>query len=341
MSARSVTGPPEPALRVEGLCVEFPGEAGRVKAATNVGFEVPRGGTLGIVGESGCGKSVTLRSICGLVPPPGEVVAGAFEVDGVEFGSPEELATLRGEKVAMIFQDPASSLNPVHSIGNQVMEVLTVKLGRSRKVARREAIDLLGHVGIPRSAERMSSYPHELSGGMRQRVMIAMAIAAQPTVLLADEPTTALDVTTQEQILRLLIRLQEETGTAIVLVTHDLGVVEEVCEEVLVMYAGYIVERGSVAELTNSPRHPYSRGLIEAMPQIDSERMPTVIPGGIPDLAALPPGCPFAPRCPQVRDACLGIDMHALTETSCACPFSASRGGAVDLPADSLLRSEA
>ncbi len=310
-------------LRVQGLHVEFPGEQARVRAASNVCFSVDRGQTLGVVGESGCGKSVTLRALCGLVPEPGRVRAGKVCFDGVEYeAAGEGLAGLRGEKVSMIFQDPASSLNPVLSVGTHLGEVLRVKLGYSHKAARAEAIELLGHVGIPDPAKRLSSYPHELSGGMRQRVMIAMAIAARPQVLLADEPTTALDVTTQEQILKLLLRLQAESGMAIILVTHDLGVVEEVCDEVVVMYAGYVVERMSVDELAGA-RHPYTRGLIAAMPQIDAQSMPTAILGQPPSLAELPPGCPFAPRCPEVREQCTSIDMQSLTLTGCACPFNA------------------
>jgi oligopeptide/dipeptide ABC transporter ATP-binding protein len=286
---------------------------------------------LGIVGESGCGKSVTLRALCGLVPEPGQMVAGNVEVEGTTYHSAQELASLRGEKLSMIFQDPASSLNPVHTVGSQVSEVLRVKLGYSRKAARTEAIELLGHVGIPEPARRMSSYPHELSGGQRQRVMIAMAIACRPRVLLADEPTTALDVTTQEQILQLLLRLQQESGMAVILVTHDLGVIEEVCDQVVVMYAGYVVERGEVQSLANA-RHPYTRGLMAAMPQIHTRSLPDVIAGQPPDLGMLPPGCPFAPRCPQVNERCDGVDMDATTLTPCACPFSGplpDRGGAL------------
>jgi oligopeptide/dipeptide ABC transporter ATP-binding protein len=309
-------------LAVEGLRVEFPSEHGAVHAATNVAFSVQRGGTLGIVGESGCGKSVTLRALCGLVPAPGRMVAGVVEVDGVQYRSTEELAGLRGEQLSMIFQDPTSSLNPVHSIGAQVSEVLRVKLGYSRKAARTEAIELLAHVGIPEPAQRMAAYPHELSGGMRQRVMIAMAIACRPQVLLADEPTTALDVTTQEQILRLLLHLQDESGMAIILVTHDLGVIEEVCDDVVVMYAGDVMERGAVRDLARSPRHPYTRGLMAAMPKIEAGSLPAVIAGQPPDLATLAPGCPFAPRCPEARAECTDVDMEASSATGCACPFS-------------------
>jgi oligopeptide/dipeptide ABC transporter ATP-binding protein len=329
----------EPVLSVDDLRVEFPSDQGVVHAATNVRFSVPRGGTLGIVGESGCGKSVTLRALCGLVPAPGRIAAGTVHVEGVAYCSERELASLRGEKLSMIFQDPASSLNPVHSIGAQVSEVLRVKLGYSRKAARAEAIELLGHVGIPEPAQRMASYPHELSGGMRQRVMIAMAIACRPKVLLADEPTTALDVTTQEQILKLLLRLQDESGMAIILVTHDLGVIEEVCDEVIVMYAGYVMERGSVANLA-AAKHPYTRGLMAAMPQIDAHSLPAVIIGQPPDLATLNPGCPFAPRCPEVRPACTSVDMQAQTLTNCACPFSCQQPDLRPIAAGAALAQE-
>ncbi len=325
----------ELALAVDGLRVEFPGEHGVVRAASNVCLSVMHGQTLGVVGESGCGKSVTLRALCGLVPEPGRMVAGTVEVEGRSYRSAQELAPLRGEKVSMIFQDPASSLNPVHTVGSQVGEVLRVKLGYSRKAARAEAVELLDRVGIPEPSRRMSSYPHELSGGMRQRVMIAMAIACRPKVLLADEPTTALDVTTQEQILKLLLQLQDESGMAIVLVTHDLGVIEEVCDEVAVMYAGYVVERGSVQEIAGSPRHPYTRGLIAAMPQIDARTLPAVIAGQPPDPGTLPSGCPFAPRCPQVREECTAVEMEHETLTTCACPFAE-----IEMPVPSVEQPE-
>jgi oligopeptide/dipeptide ABC transporter ATP-binding protein len=327
--AQRIVGPDrKPAvLRVEGLYVEFPSDVGTVKAATNVSFDVEAGKTLGILGESGCGKSVTLRALCGLVPHPGRVLRGTVELDGERYETPQELAVRRGEKLSMIFQDPASSLNPVKTVGAQVSEVLRVKLGQTRAAARSETIELLGHVGIPEPARRVNSYPHELSGGMRQRVMIAMAIACKPQVLLADEPTTALDVTTQEQILRLLLRLQDEFGMAMILVTHDIGVIEEVCDDAVVMYAGYVVERRPVASLS-AARHPYTRGLIAAMPKIDSRSLPDVIHGQPPDLATLEPGCPFVPRCPHVQPECSLVDMQATTLTDCACPFAACEGAA-------------
>jgi oligopeptide/dipeptide ABC transporter ATP-binding protein len=309
-------------LSVSGLHVEFPSVGGTVRAATNVSFSVDRGRTLGIVGESGCGKSITLRALCDLVPAPGLVVSGSIEVDGKAFGTGGELAALRGRELAMIFQDPSTSLNPVLTIGSQITETMRKKLGYSRRAARAEAIELLGHVGIPDPAGRMAAYPHQLSGGMRQRVMIAMAIACRPKVLLADEPTTALDVTTQEQILKLLLRLQDESGMTIIFVTHDLGVIEEICDEIVVMYAGYVLERGEVSELTRAPKHPYTRGLMEAMPRIDSSTFPAVISGQPPDLNSLPPGCPFSLRCPRVRPECESVAMSTETLKACACPFA-------------------
>ncbi|MGA8355252.1 MAG: ABC transporter ATP-binding protein [Solirubrobacteraceae bacterium] len=340
MSVISVDGDRESMLSVTGLHVEFPSSDGLVKAATNVGFSVARGRTLGIVGESGCGKSVTLRALCGLVPAPGRVVSGSIEVEGNVYGTGEELVRLRGRELSMIFQDPATSLNPVLSIGAQMTETMRVKLGYSRRAARAEAIELLGHVGIPDPAGRMGSYPHQLSGGMRQRVMIAMAVSCRPKVLLADEPTTALDVTTQEQILKLLLRLQDESGMAIIFVTHDLGVIEEICDDVVVMYAGYVMERGETAELTRSPKHPYTRGLMAAMPRIDSTEFPAVISGQPPDLNNLPPGCPFSLRCPQARPECAEVAMISETLKSCACPFAESQMGTQPVLAGMSDRSE-
>jgi oligopeptide/dipeptide ABC transporter ATP-binding protein len=309
-------------VEVEGLRVEFPGAEGPVRAVNGVSFSVPRGKTLGIVGESGCGKSMTLRALIGLVPQPGRIVGGSVSVDGRRIESTKGLEALRGREIAMIFQDPASSLNPVQTVGAQIAEVLRVKLGLSRAAARAEAIRLLDRVRIPDARHRSAAYPHELSGGMRQRVMIAIALACQPRVLLADEPTTALDVTTQEQILRLLLELQDESGLSIVLVTHDLGVVEEVCDEVNVMYAGYVLERGTIDEVAGEPKHPYTKALVAAMPRIEDEGRPAVIAGQPPDLGQLPPGCPFAPRCPEVRPECTALEMEDLTPEKCACPFS-------------------
>jgi oligopeptide/dipeptide ABC transporter ATP-binding protein len=307
--------------------VEFPGTNGPVKAATSISLSVDRGATLGVVGESGCGKSITLRALAGLVPQPGRMCSGTVEVDGTVFRSARELEKVRGSKMSMIFQDPASSLNPVMTIGAQVSEVLRVTRGAGRRRALREAAQLLDHVGIPQARERLRSYPHELSGGMRQRVMIAMAIACRPMLLLADEPTTALDVTTQEQILRLLQSLQAEFGMAVILVSHDLGVIEEVCDQIVVMYAGYIVERQDVSGLASRACHPYTRGLIDAMPRIDSRSLPEAIPGQPPDLGGEISGCPFQPRCAKAVDQCLEFDMDNLTRLDCACPIASGQLG--------------
>lgn len=310
-------------LAVRDLHVEFPGGGQPVRAVNNVTFSLSRGETLGIVGESGCGKSMTMRALLGLVPAPGRMTEGSVTVEGRHHGSARDLEGLRGEEIAMIFQDPSTSLNPVHTVGSQVAEVLRVKGLRSRRAARAEAIELLGHVGIPEPGRRFGSYPHELSGGMRQRVMIACAVACGPKILLADEPTTALDVTTQEQILRLLLRLQDESGMAIVIVTHDLGVIEEVCDEVLVMYAGYVVERGNTDAIAHAPRHPYTESLVAAMPKLDGSPAARLVEGGPPSLGDLPTGCPFSARCPISRPACAQIDMEALSMGDCACPFVA------------------
>jgi oligopeptide/dipeptide ABC transporter ATP-binding protein len=309
------------ALRVRDLAVAFPGDGDPVYAAHKVAFEVRQGSTLGIVGESGCGKSVTLRALCSLVPQPGRVVGGQIELEGKPC-SGEQLTNARGNEIAMIFQDPSSSLNPVMSVGAHLEEVLRVKRRMRQGEARTEAMELLDRVGIPDAKARLRAYPHELSGGMRQRVMIALALAARPRILLADEPTTALDVTTQEQILELLLALQQETGMGLVIVTHDLGVVADVCDNVIVMYAGYVVERGSCDELLNAPKHPYTRRLLEAMPRLTSAQLPLAIPGQPPDLAALPAGCPFAPRCDDHRPECAEVDMERETVGTCACPFS-------------------
>jgi len=311
------------ALGVRELEVAFPGAAGEVRAARRVTFGVRHGTTLGIVGESGCGKSVTLRALCSLVPDPGRVLGGAIELDGRRY-SGEELAAARGTEIAMIFQDPSMSLSPVLSVGAHLGEVLRVKRGMRPRQSRAEAEALLDRVGIPNAAARLRAYPHELSGGMRQRVMIALALAARPRILLADEPTTALDVTTQEQILELLLDLQRETGMALVIVTHDLGVVADVCDDVVVMYAGYVVERGSCEDVLRSPRHPYTRRLLAAMPRLTGTELPFAIPGQPPDMAALPEGCPFAPRCDEARAECAEVDMESATATACACPFAAT-----------------
>jgi oligopeptide/dipeptide ABC transporter ATP-binding protein len=289
-----------PLLEVRGLTTSFFTRAGVVRAVTGVDFGVSRGEVLGLVGESGCGKSVTSLSILGLIGRPGRIEAGEVVFDGTDLRglSDDALRRIRGDRIAMIFQQPQSSLNPVMRVGDQVGEVLELHRGMKRAAARDRALELMSKVGIPDAKRRLDAYPFEMSGGMAQRVMIAMALACEPELLIADEPTTALDVTIQAQILDLMRHLQRETGTAIILITHDLGVVAEMCDRVAVMYAGEIVEQADVRTLFASPRHPYTQGLIGAVPvpgRIVTEL--ATIPGSVPNLIALPPGCRFAPRC--------------------------------------------
>jgi oligopeptide/dipeptide ABC transporter ATP-binding protein len=318
-------------LDVRDLTIAFPAGRRLLLGADRVSFQVAEGKTVGLVGESGCGKSVTLRSLIGLVPHPGEVLSGQILWSGTDLRalSRRQLVALRGTEISMIFQDPTSCLNPVFTVGHQMIETLRRRGGHGKTAARHRAIELLDRVGVPSPERRMEAYPHELSGGMRQRVMIAIAISARPKLLLADEPTTALDVTTQEQILSLLAELQSESGMAIVLVSHDLGVISEVCDDVLVMYAGRVLEAGHGQAVLGSPRHPYTRGLIEAMPSLDSsgDRRAVPIPGQPPDLAALPEGCPFASRCGHARPECAEIPVvldRGLAEHGSACPFEAA-----------------
>jgi oligopeptide/dipeptide ABC transporter ATP-binding protein len=315
-------------LSVRGLTIGFPALGGILLAADRIDFDVRSGRTVGLVGESGCGKSVTLRSLLGLVPFPGEVLAGEVRWCGEDIrgASKKRLAALRGTEISMIFQDPAACLNPVFTVGDQIIETLRKRGGLGKREARQRAVELFDRVGLPSPERRLAAYPHELSGGMRQRVMIAIAISARPKLLLADEPTTALDVTTQEQILALLVELQREYGMAIVLVTHDLGVIAETCDEVIVMYAGRMLEAGFDRAVMQSPRHPYTRGLIEAMPslEVSEEAPPAPIPGQPPNLAALPDGCPFQARCSFVRPECKEIPVALdapLAQHGSACPF--------------------
>ncbi|MGH2454897.1 MAG: ABC transporter ATP-binding protein [Candidatus Limnocylindria bacterium] len=287
-------------LDVRGLQTSFHTRDGVVRAVTGVDFSVNRGEVMGLVGESGCGKSVTSLSIMRLIAPPGRIEAGEVMFDGQDLLklSGRDMRRIRGERISMIFQQPTSSLNPVYDIGMQVGEVLEIHRSLKRRAARDRALELLRMVGIPDPRRRLDAFPHELSGGMAQRVMIAMALACEPELLIADEPTTALDVTIQAQILDIMRSLQRETGTAIVLITHDLGVVAEMCDRVAVMYAGEIVEQSDVATLFADPRHPYTRGLIGSVPKLGDERDElAVIPGSVPNLVDLPAGCRFAPRC--------------------------------------------
>jgi len=287
-------------LDVRGLRTSFHTSDGIVRAVTGIDFHVNRGEVMGLVGESGCGKSVTSLSILRLVASPGRIEAGEVIFDGVDLLTlPErKMRSLRGERISMIFQQPTSSLNPVYDVGMQLGEVLEIHRAMKRRDARARAEELLAMVGIPDPKRRIDAFPHELSGGMAQRVMIAMALACEPELLIADEPTTALDVTIQAQILDLMRTLQRETNTAMILITHDLGVVAEMCDRVAVMYAGEIVEQTSVTNLFEDPKHPYTRGLIGSVPVLGDVRESLVtIPGSVPNLIELPPGCRFAPRC--------------------------------------------
>src|SRR5262245_55538861 len=290
----------ETLLEVRDLDTSFRTADGVVKAVTGVDFAVRRGEILGLVGESGCGKSVTSLSILRLINPPGRIDSGQVMFDGQDLLKlPEDaMRNLRGNRISMIFQQPTSALNPVLDIGFQVGEVLETHRNMKRKVARERALELLRMVGIADPERRLKAFPHETSGGMAQRVMIAMALACEPELLIADEPTTALDVTIQAQILDLMRRLQEETGTAIILITHDLGVVAEMADRVAVMYAGEIVEQSDTETLFRDPRHPYTKGLINSIPVVGEIRDElAVIPGNVPNLIDLPPACRFAPRC--------------------------------------------
>jgi oligopeptide/dipeptide ABC transporter ATP-binding protein len=330
MSSPGAAQDPAPLLRISGLTTAFPRRDAVSLVVRDLSLELDSGQVLGLVGESGSGKSITLRSILGLVPAPGAIVAGSVSLDGVELVglSQRALRRFRGRVVSMIFQDPASALNPVFSIGDQIAETVRAHLDMSRAEARAEALTLLERVGIPSPRARLRAYPHELSGGMRQRAMIATAIACRPRLILADEPTTNLDVTIQDQILHLLAELRAEQGAAMILVSHDLGVVAQNADVIAVMYAGWIVERASTSALFEHPRHPYTRGLIGALPTLraGSERQPlTPIPGQPPDVAALPEGCPFQPRCPLAREACRDVDMQLIEAAPghvTACPFT-------------------
>ncbi|MEV0384876.1 ABC transporter ATP-binding protein [Nonomuraea sp. NPDC050643] len=307
-SPEPTTGKGAPLLRVEGLRTEFRLRNGGVKAVNDVSFDIHPGDVLGIVGESGSGKSVTARSIMRMLRPPGEVVGGSVLLGGEDLlALPErEMRRRRGSEVAMVFQDPQAALNPVMTVGDQIVEAMTVH-GTGRQAARRRAIELLDQVGIPDVRTKIDHYPHQFSGGMRQRVVIAIALANDPALLIADEPTTALDVTIQAQILRLLARLRTELGIAVAIITHDMGVVAELCTDVVVMYGGRTVEKGTVEQVFERPRHPYTAALLAAMPRIDDDRIGQplpAIPGAPPDPAALPPGCPFAPRCAFTEPGC-------------------------------------
>mgnify|MGYP006285920933 CR=1 FL=1 len=298
----------EPVLQIEELRTVFHTDDGLVRAAEGVSYDLYPGETLAVVGESGSGKSVTALSVLRLIEePPGEIVSGHIIFGGEDLTalSERELRRIRGRRISMIFQEPMTSLNPVHTIGRQIMEPMLLHRLYGRREARRRAVELLRRVGIPAPEQRMNEYPHQLSGGMRQRVMIAIALACDPEIVIADEPTSALDVTVQLQILRLLKDLQEQLGMAVILITHDLGVVAEVADRVAVMYAGRVVESGTVEEIYYGAVHPYVEGLRASIPDLGEKtrRLP-VIPGQVPDASRLPEGCPFAPRCTYVMERC-------------------------------------
>ena len=297
-------------LSVQNLSTAFATSSGRVDAVRGVSFDLHRGEVLGIVGESGSGKTVTSMSILKLLADTGSIVGGRIEFDGLDLVSADKkrLRKIRGGKISMIFQDPMSSLNPTMTIGAQVSEIIEEhKQGLSRKQLKEEVLRLLRLVRIPEAEKRFSSYPHEFSGGMRQRVMIAIALACRPDILIADEPTTALDVTIQEQILKLLRGLREETNMSIIFITHDLGVVAELCSRVVVMYGGMILEQALVDDIFERPSHPYTIGLLASVPNMtqDKGRRLQSIPGSPPDMLRPPKGCPFAPRCPYTRNICV------------------------------------
>jgi oligopeptide transport system ATP-binding protein len=296
-------------LQVSDLKTRFHTPEGTVYAVNGVSFHLDQGETLAVVGESGCGKSVTMLSILRLIPiPPGEIVTGSATYVGRDLLTmrDEELERVRGKEIAMVFQDPMTSLNPVLTIGRQITETLRVHLQMNAKEANEQAVHLLEAVGIPEPSRRLGDYPHQFSGGMRQRVMIAIALACNPSLLIADEPTTALDVTIQAQIVELVVRMREQLGMTVVWITHDLGVVAGLADRVVVMYAGYLVEEATVLDLYEDPRHPYTQALLAALPRADRRRDHRLksIPGAPPNLLVRPTHCPFAPRCEFVQERC-------------------------------------
>jgi peptide/nickel transport system ATP-binding protein len=296
-----------PVLSVRDLQVEFVTRRGTLRALDGVSFDIAKGEILGVVGESGAGKSVTGSALIGLIDPPGRIAGGEVHLHGnrIDNLDAESLRRLRGKKIGMIFQDPLTSLNPLYRVSEQLIQTIRTHTDLSERAARDRAIGLLNEVGIPAAERRIDSYPHEFSGGMRQRVVIALALCAEPDFVIADEPTTALDVSVQAQIIALLKRLCAERGMAAMLVTHDMGVIAETADRVAVMYAGRVVEIGPVRDVIKEPKHPYAKGLMGAIPSLEAEidRL-TQIPGSMPRLSAIPPGCAFNPRCAEVFDRC-------------------------------------
>ena len=312
-------------LEVRDHAAYFFLDEGVLKAVDGLSFDVDAGETVALVGESGCGKTIVALSLLGVVPSPGRVVGGSVRFDGVDVvrASPAELRRVRGAGIGIVFQEPGAALNPVHTVGRQIADVVQLHRGLTRREADAEAVRLLGEMEIPEPEKRAKAYPHELSGGMRQRATIAVAVSARPRLLIADEPTTALDVTIQREILDLLGRLQREFGMALLIITHDIGVVEELARRVMVMYAGKLVEMGDAERVFRDPRHPYTQGLLGSVPRLGSGRKtPLVgIPGVVPDLLALPPGCSFHPRCPLGDGSCTAAfpPLDPVAGRLCAC----------------------
>ena len=297
----------QPLLEVKNLHIEFPTRRGVLKAVEDVSFSIAPGEVLGVVGESGAGKSLTGAAIIGLLEPPGRIAGGQILLDGKRIDNLpyEQMRRIRGRQIGAIFQDPLTSLNPLYTVGRQLVETITTHLDLSESAARERAVKLLEEVGIPAARERVEHYPHQFSGGMRQRVVIALALAAEPKVIIADEPTTALDVSIQAQIITLLKGLCRNHGTAVMLVTHDMGVIAETADRVAVMYAGRVVEIGPVADVIHKPQHPYTVGLMGSIPEFESKRDRLIqIDGAMPRLDSIPEGCAFNPRCTKVMDIC-------------------------------------
>ncbi|MCA3219890.1 MAG: ABC transporter ATP-binding protein [Burkholderiales bacterium] len=313
-----------PLLEVRNLRIEFPTRRGTLVAVDDVSFNIAAGEVLGVVGESGAGKSLTGAAIIGLLEPPGRIAAGEVKLNGLRIDNlpPDEMRKVRGREIGAIFQDPLTSLNPLYTVGQQLTETITTHLHVSQAEARRRALDLLMATGIPAADRRIDHYPHQFSGGMRQRVVIALALAAEPKLVIADEPTTALDVSIQAQIIALLKTLCREKQTAVMLVTHDMGVIAETADRVAVMYAGRIAEIGPVADVIHRPQHPYTRGLMGSIPSMTSEaERLTQIEGSMPRLTAIPTGCAFNPRCPHAFDRCRGErpDLLPTGQSQAAC----------------------
>ena len=314
----------EPLLSVRDLIVEFPNRRGTLRALDQVSFDVERGEVLGIVGESGAGKSMTGSAIIQLIEPPGRIAGGEIMLAGerIDTLTSTEMRAIRGKRIAMVFQDPLTSLNPLYTVGRQLQETILTHLDLSADEARKRAISLLDDVGIPAAAARIDSYPHEFSGGMRQRVVIALALAAEPELIIADEPTTALDVSVQAQIIRLLKTLCRERGTAVILITHDMGVISQAADRIAVMYAGRLAEIGACEQVLKAPKHPYTVGLMGSIPKLEGrvERLQQIA-GSMPRLTAIPQGCAFNPRCDKVFDVCCESrpELIETTTSSVAC----------------------